>query len=165
MMIQKSTLSACLFLFLTIFSVSAADQSLMQHHRSNTDQDTPFNHELVCLTKNIYYESRGEPFEGKLAVATVTINRVAHPKYPKTVCEVVYQKVGGTWQFSWVPNKSGKVKNQKEWKDSRAAARIVLTHNQPYDKVSNAIYFHAVTVDPKWKYQKVAQVGNHIFYR
>ena len=31
--------------------------------------------QLECLAKNIYYEAGGEPFEGKVAVAQVTLNR------------------------------------------------------------------------------------------
>jgi spore germination cell wall hydrolase CwlJ-like protein len=48
--------------------------------------------ELTCLALNVYYEARGEPLAGKYAVAEVTMNRVASPRHPGTVCEVVYEK-------------------------------------------------------------------------
>jgi spore germination cell wall hydrolase CwlJ-like protein len=48
--------------------------------------------ELMCLARNIFFESRGEPEAGKIAVGVVTLNRVEDPRFPKTVCEVVKQK-------------------------------------------------------------------------
>jgi spore germination cell wall hydrolase CwlJ-like protein len=48
--------------------------------------------ELLCLARNIFYESGGEPEAGKIAVGVVTLNRVEDPRFPKTVCEVVKQK-------------------------------------------------------------------------
>ena len=60
-----------------------------------------FNKQLACLTKNIYYEAASESYEGKLAVAQVTLNRANDPKFPSTICGVVYQRTLGTCQFSW----------------------------------------------------------------
>ena len=48
--------------------------------------------ELLCLARNIFYESGNEPEAGKIAVGVVTLNRVEDPRFPKTVCEVVKQK-------------------------------------------------------------------------
>ncbi len=48
--------------------------------------------ELMCLARNIYYESGSEPERGKIAVGIVTLNRMEHPSFPKTICEVVKQK-------------------------------------------------------------------------
>lgn len=48
--------------------------------------------ELMCLARNIYFESRGEPRNGKVAVGVVTLNRVEDPRFPNTVCKVVKQK-------------------------------------------------------------------------
>jgi hypothetical protein len=53
--------------------------------------------ELECLVANIYHEARGEDDLGQAAVAWVTLNRVQHPDYPDTICEVVMQDS----QFSW----------------------------------------------------------------
>ena len=61
--------------------------------------------QLDCLAMNIYREAGHESFEGKVAVAQVTMNRVAHPAFPKDVCGVVYQKnkvmERVVCQFSW----------------------------------------------------------------
>ncbi len=51
----------------------------------------------IALACNIYWEAHTEGYEGMLAVATVTMNRVASPRYPNTVSEVVWQRK----QFSW----------------------------------------------------------------
>ena len=60
--------------------------------------------QLDCLAINIYREAGYEPFEGKVAVAQVTMNRVEDPQFPNDVCSVVYQKsttVKTVCQFSW----------------------------------------------------------------
>lgn len=70
--------------------------------------------ELECLAKNIYYEAGTEPFEGKVAVAQVTINRTKSKDFPKDICAVVYErnivynKV--ICQFSWFCEAQTKVK-------------------------------------------------------
>ena len=61
--------------------------------------------QLECLAINIYREAGYEPFEGKVAVAQVTMNRVLHEEFPSDVCQVVYQKnifyQRLVCQFSW----------------------------------------------------------------
>ena len=47
-----------------------------------------------CLAEAIYFESRGEPLAGQIAVAEVILNRVDSPAYPNTVCGVTHQGVG-----------------------------------------------------------------------
>jgi spore germination cell wall hydrolase CwlJ-like protein len=52
---------------------------------------TPFlsDKDVDCLARNIFYESGGEPTEGKIAVGIVTINRAQDPRFGRSVCEVV----------------------------------------------------------------------------
>jgi len=64
-------------------SVAAADDI----STSKLDQK-----ELMCLARNIFYESGSESEKGKIAVGMVTLNRTEHPAFPRTVCEVVKQK-------------------------------------------------------------------------
>ena len=70
--------------------------------------------ELDCLTKNIYYEAGTEPFEGKVAVAQVTINRTQSGKFPKDICAVVYERNlvynNLICQFSWYCESQTKVR-------------------------------------------------------
>ena len=52
---------------------------------------TPFlsDRDVECLARNIFYESGGEPTEGKIAVGIVTVNRAQDPRFGKSVCDVV----------------------------------------------------------------------------
>ena len=52
---------------------------------------------IMCLALNIYNEARGEPIAGQYAVAQVTIQRTASPKWENTICGAVYEYK----QFSW----------------------------------------------------------------
>ena len=132
-----------------------------------------FKEEVQCLAENIYHESASESFEGKLAVAQVTLNRVNSGKFPTTVCGVVKQKtlIQGVMvcQFSWFCNKAYTklVRNQYQWEESVIVAKKALTSAVAHDKLyeQKAMYYHANYVNPGWKLQKIGQIGNHIFYR
>jgi spore germination cell wall hydrolase CwlJ-like protein len=117
--------------------------------------------ELLCLAKNIYYEARGEPLQGKIAVAQVTLNRVTHrTQFESNICGVVYAK----HQFSWTMEKHREPRGPA-WHEAQAIAKAVIigTAHLPDFK---ALYFHNLTVKPQWNRTKelVARIGNHIFY-
>ena len=123
--------------------------------------------EVKCLADNIYYEAGTESYEGKLAVAQVTVNRVNSNKYPKDICGVVKQKDNGVCQFSWVCLKVSKTKDQYAWEESKMIAEKMLTQNTFHDKLAktNALFYHADYVDPGWNKTKViSKIGRHIFY-
>lgn len=117
--------------------------------------------DLLCLAKNIYYEARGEPTKGKLAVAQVTLNRVSNPKYQNTICSVVYAKN----QFSWTKDTDRKAPSGQAWQDALVMAQRVLSQGVAIPKFT-ALYFHAHYILPSWatRKQKLARIGNHIFY-
>ena len=54
---------------------------------------------LACLATAIYFEARGEPTLGQIAVGQVIMTRVYDPRYPDNVCDVV--KEG--YYYSWSP--------------------------------------------------------------
>ena len=118
------------------------------------------------MAKNIYYEAAMEPYEGKLAVAQVTLNRANSSKFPSTICEVVYQKTNNTYQFSWVGEKVSEVKNKYAWEESLMVARKALTEHKLHDTIykTKAMYYHNTSVNPAWKLKYVAKIGNHLFY-
>ena len=125
---------------------------------------------LDCLAMNIYKEAGGESFEGKVAVAQVTINRVDHPKFPKDICAVVYQKnvimEKVVCQFSWhCEGAVSKKPKDRMYQESYAVAKKVLLEGFRLDMLNDALYFHAVHVNPAWPYEKIGKVGNHIFYK
>lgn len=117
--------------------------------------------ELECLARNIYHEARGEPLEGQIAVAQVTLNRVRSPEFDNTVCAVVYAPS----QFSWTLDKTKRVRDSVAWQRSLAIAQAVLSNSIKLPKFS-ALYFHTPQVNPRWSRGKriVARIGNHIFY-
>jgi spore germination cell wall hydrolase CwlJ-like protein len=118
------------------------------------------------MARNIYYEAGKEPYEGKLAVAQVVNNRVNSSKFPKTICEVVYQKVNNIYQFSWVGEHPSDNMNKYVWEESLLVARKSMTNSNIHELLakSKAMYFHAVSVSPDWNLRRVTKIGNHIFY-
>ena len=123
--------------------------------------------DLDCLTDAVYYEARGETPRGRQAVATVVLNRVKNPSFPKTVCGVVFQRASGTCQFSFACD--GSMRHGREasaWQDARHIAARALSGYILRD-VGSATHFHTIDVAPEWgpKMLRVAQVGLHVFYR
>ena len=126
--------------------------------------------QLDCLARNIYYEAGGEPFEGKVAVAQVTINRAESGQFPSDICQVVYQKnvvyEKVLCQFSWYCEGPSHKKpmNGPVYTESMEVAKKVLLEGFRLPSVKNALYFHGDYVNPKWGKQPVAKIGRHIFY-
>lgn len=124
--------------------------------------------QFKCLVENIYYEAGTESFEGKLAVATVTVNRTKQPQYPADICGVVKQKYKGVCQFSWYCLKEKNKIDAYVWKECEIVAKEVLTGKFLHDKMQkmNALFYHNLTVNPDWAPEKkyIAKLGNHIFY-
>lgn len=127
--------------------------------------------QIQCMAKNIYWEAGNEPFEGKVAVAQVTMNRVASGKFPESVCGVVYQKTAMyekvVCQFSWFceANNVTKPIHPKLYQESEDVAKMVMLEGMRLPSLKEAIYYHADYIDPKWNKQKITQIGHHIFYK
>ena len=120
--------------------------------------------ELQCLAGAVYFESRGEPLDGQLAVAQVIINRAEDSRWPSSYCSVVHQRA----QFSFVKN--GRMPHIRTssgaWQRAQAIARIA--HRGLWDSSAReAVYFHAKYVRPSWSRRKVAvaKIDTHVFYR
>ena len=129
--------------------------------------------ELHCMAEVLYYEARGEGRAGQLAVAQVVLNRVAHPLYPDSICDVVYHKTktrGGkvVCQFSWVCDRKAKPPNPDGTLWQRVMKNAYLMVNgQATPPITRSLNFHATHVQPAWaKYERrEAVIGNHAFYR
>ena len=126
--------------------------------------------QLECLTRNIYWEAASEPFEGKVAVAQVTLNRMQSGKFPDSVCGVVYQKnvfyEKVVCQFSWYCEGNQKMKpiHKPLWRESEEVAKKVLLEGFRLPGLKHALYYHADYVNPGWQLPKIDQIGRHIFY-
>jgi spore germination cell wall hydrolase CwlJ-like protein len=116
---------------------------------------------LECLAGAIYFESKGEPLTGQLAVAEVIINRAKSGRFPTDVCAVVKQR----GQFSFV--RGGQIPSiniGKAYRTAIAVAKVALADawNSPAQK---ALYFNTADRRPAGRVIKVASIGNHVFYR
>ena len=123
-----------------------------QAHVSRSD-------ELLCLARAVYFEARGEPLEGQLAVAQAILNRVDSGRYPTSICGVVRQPGQFTFRHG-LPVRDG-----EDWRRAQAIALVAAEDMWP-DVVPNAVSFHATHVRPLWRDKvRVAQIGRHVFYR
>jgi spore germination cell wall hydrolase CwlJ-like protein len=125
--------------------------------------------QLDCLAINIYREAGYEPFE--VAVAQVTMNRVATGKFGKDVCGVVYQKnvvmEKVVCQFSWACDSVHKNRpiGKEAYNESYEVAKKVLLEGFRLSVLKDAMYYHATYVNPRWPHEKIGTIGQHIFYR
>lgn len=118
--------------------------------------------EMHCLAGAIYFEAKGEPLNGQLAVGRVIINRSESGRFPASYCGVVYQPA----QFSFVRGGRMPAINtaSQAWRQAVAIAQIA--HDGLWKSpAEGALFFHARHVSPRWQLRRVAQVRNHIFYR
>lgn len=144
-----------------------------------------------CLSTNIYHEARGESYAGKVAVANVTMNRVKSPKFPNTICEVVYQsQTRENWkgeevpkrnkcQFSWycdgksddivLVTAEGNVIKERmlAWEMSQLVANQSVRGNLIDITDGSTHYFNSELANPHWAtaYQQVVQIDSHSFLK
>jgi N-acetylmuramoyl-L-alanine amidase len=140
--------------------IASGDLSSMVAQLRGPDAGT---HELDCLATGIYFESKGEPLAGQLAVGKVIANRSeSHGRFPSTYCGVLFQR----GQFSFVHGHSlpSVFHANKQWQTAVAIAKIV-DQGLKESSVGDALFFHARYVAPSWHMKRVASIGNHIFYR
>jgi spore germination cell wall hydrolase CwlJ-like protein len=137
--------------------------------------DKEIKKSIRCLALNVYHEARGEPVEGQLAVALVTMNRVASKRYPNSVCNVVWQRR----QFSWTHDgRADSPKDMHSWKLARKIAQFVYSKYSTLhgmsggalDLTKGALYYYAPKhADPYWAKHEdkevTRQIGGHIFLR
>ena len=120
--------------------------------------------ELHCLAQAVYFESRGEPLAGQLAVAQVVVNRAQSAQFPDDYCGVVTQHA----QFSFVRGGTIPAPNagSQAWQRARAIARIA--HRELWEsEAGDSLYFHAAHVSPRWaaRMSRRASISRHVFYR
>jgi spore germination cell wall hydrolase CwlJ-like protein len=120
--------------------------------------------EQNCLANAVYFEARGEPLRGQLAVAEVVLNRAASGRFPGTLCGVVAQPA----QFSFV--RHGRIpqadRTSEAWRRAVAIARIALQNVAPRQVPETCLWYHADYVSPGWGHRlaQTARIGLHIFY-
>ncbi len=123
-----------------------------------------------CLANAIYFEARGEPVRGQIAVAQVVMNRVFSGYYPDNVCGVVYQNANrrNRCQFSFACDRHpDRVREPEAYDRAEEIARETLDGKLWVADVGKATHYHAYWVRPRWvrEMAKLYKIGVHTFYR
>src|SRR3954470_13990081 len=136
--LDKAALAAALFFAAIVGSLAAAAGAVFSQRDAQLAAAREFHaRSLECLALNVYYEARGESLAGQYAVAEVTMNRKASLGYPKTVCEVVYQKAA----FSWTAE-SFYAPGGPEWRRAvKVAEEVYYRRRAP--ALPGVLYYHA----------------------
>lgn len=125
--------------------------------------------QMSCLAEALYFEARGEPITGQLAVGEVILNRVEDSRYPSSICKVINQGTGRRFACQFTYTCDGKLETVHERKAYEMALKLakilITTHDGKLTKGST--HYHSNYVNPKWskKFERVAKYGRHIFYR
>lgn len=177
---MKNTFAVGAFASVLVFSL----MTLILKHDSNKEVviNVPYaalnskaKEQVECIAQNVYFEAGQESEEGQLAVAMVTMKRTKSSAFPSTPCGVVRQKTNNVCQFSWWCDKSlqqkaikynySPVEKQRLNQIRKVAMQAYLNYGEIEDPSKGAMFYHAIYVDPKWKFKRIAKIGNHIFYR
>jgi spore germination cell wall hydrolase CwlJ-like protein len=139
------------------YDIAPADLAVMVRQTNPADLEN--DEQRLCLARAVYFEARGEPLEGQLAVAQAILNRTQSARYPDSICGVVRQP----GQFTYRHGQP--VRQGQAWENAKAIAEIATASLWP-EVAPQAISFHAVSVRPVWRDKvRVAQIGRHVFYR
>lgn len=172
------TFLCCVLLFTTALKNSFGDDSVGLINPESEFVSKPIAEanqfdlkQIQCMAENLYFEARGEPLLGQIAVNNVVMNRVNDPqkRFGNTPCEVISQitfnkKKKKVCQFSWKCEGNKKIRNYEKF-----LALKNLSHYTYYgafdDVTEGSKFYHATYVNPKWNLKKVTKIGQHIFYR
>lgn len=114
------------------------------------------DYDRYLMAKAIYAESRGEPFEGQVAIGGVILNRVRSDKFPNTVHGVIYQP----YAFTAV------IDGQIHLEPNSTAYKAADLAIKGWDPSEGALfYFNPQTATSKWIWTRpqIKKIGNHIF--
>jgi len=115
----------------------------------------------LCLAQVLFFEASTEPFEGLQAVAATVFNRMAHPRYPSSLCGVVYQP----YQYSWTLI-AANWSRQPPDKFIHMARTFLQSREQIQDDYP-VTHFHHVEIAPSWSHtlEHIITISRHKFYR
>ena len=121
---------------------------------------------LMCMAVAVFFEARGEPYQGKEAVANVIINRVEDKRYPDSVCAVVNEHKAFSYTHDGLsddPTRHTGHQDKIAWVESQEVAKEALSGNL---LGITSTHYHATNVLPFWSkhYSLDARIGNHLFY-
>lgn len=112
------------------------------------------------MARLVHAEAEGEPYAGKVAVATVILNRVASPDFPNTVKEVIYQISNGHYAFTPVQN--GRINLPADAASKQAVNEALAFRGQGNGSL---FFYNPITSTSNWitSRQVTVTIGNHRF--
>jgi N-acetylmuramoyl-L-alanine amidase len=114
--------------------------------------------EIKIMARAVYGEARGEPYEGKVAVAAVILNRINSSLFPNTPSSVIFE-----------PRAFTAVDDGQIWLEPNASAyKAVRDALNGWDPTGNALYyFNPDTATSAWIWSRpqIKKIGKHIFSR
>ena len=130
---------------------------------------------LLCLSMIVYFEARGEPFEGQVSVAQVgrvrlerTIQNKQWTYVPELPCKGLVRKTRYTCAFTfYCDGRPEVIANRLAWRRTKTIAKLVLNGTLKEEKTIDATHYHTVDVRPYWadSLVRIGRIGNHIFYK
>ncbi|WP_252223101.1 MULTISPECIES: cell wall hydrolase [unclassified Clostridium] len=136
------------------------DDSTIEVFSYDTQKLYITENDIELMAKLVYAESIGEPYDGKVAVASVVLNRVVNPSFPNSIKEVIFQKNA----FSCVKN--GDIKATP----NQTCYNAVYDAIRGYDPTNEALFFYnPSTATCAWMHQTQKQdmktIGHHTFFK
>lgn len=126
------------------------------NNNSVTSVEQFSSNDIQLMAQAVYGEARGEPYEGKVAVAAVILNRVEDDKFPNTVSGVIFQ-----------PGAFTAVSDGQIWLEpDESAYQAVRDAINGWDPSNGALYyFNPDTATSAWIWSRpqIKQIGKHIF--
>ena len=123
---------------------------------SSSDSSSQTSGDLYLMARAVYGEARGEPYQGKVAVAAVILNRVRNKDFPNTVSGVIYQP----WAFTAVHD--GQINLEPEAASYQAATDALNGWDPTYGSL---YYYNPNTASSSWIFsrQTTTVIGQHVF--
>ena len=118
------------------------------------------NEEKDLFARLVEAEAKGEAYEGKVAVATVVLNRIDSPQFPNSVTDVIHQVVGDSYAFSPVEN--GEISRPASDESKQAVDEALMRK----DRLNDSLYFYNpdIATDEWIRTREVVKtIGNHVF--
>lgn len=115
------------------------------------------NEEKKLLARLVHAEAKGEPYNGKVAVATVVLNRVEHKQFPNTIKEVIYEK------NAFTPVQNGSINEPADREALKAVQEALKAEDGKNDKL--LYFYNPETATSDWILSRevVKTIGNHVF--
>ncbi|MFA9398140.1 MAG: cell wall hydrolase [Clostridiaceae bacterium] len=166
-----------LFFYLTIFTILLLPHIAYANPKYELDKELFENKEttkevfnvgssiitdadIYLMSQVVTAESRSEPYEGKVAVASVILNRVESKSFPKTVESVIKEENA----FSCI------IDNEITCKPDADSINAVYDALRGYDPSKDSLFFYnpEISTSP-WmdnaKKDDILKIGNHLFFR